>query len=97
MHAVVNTLTLSRPLEDDVLERMQRDLMAQAREVSGFQEAHVVAVGEDEIVLVILCDTPGSVQALAEQVGSPWIRANLQPYLAGTDRRAGPVVVSSSF
>jgi hypothetical protein len=95
MYAVINTMTLAKPLDADVTERMQDELMADAHDIPGFREAHFVEIGPDRVVMIVVCDSADSVTQLHDRIGSPWIGANLGPYLAGTDRQVGPVLASS--
>jgi hypothetical protein len=96
MFAVINTMTLAQPLDPSVTERMQDELMSDAHEVPGFLEAHFVSIGEDHAVMVVICDSVESIQALHDRVGSPWIGANLMPFLIATDRQVGPVLASTA-
>lgn len=96
MHAVVNHLRLSTPLDADIVERMNAELMAKAAEISGFVNAYCVQVADDGLVMIVVCATEESLERVHQEVGSPWIGGNLLPYLAGTDRKTGPVIASST-
>jgi hypothetical protein len=74
---------------------MQSELMSDARGVPGFVGAYCVAPDPATLVMVVVGETPESVEALHQQVGSPWIGANLRPYVAQFDRRVGPVVAGT--
>ena len=45
--------------------------------------------------MVVICENPEAVQAVHDEIGLPWIRENLGPYLASADRKVGPVLASS--
>jgi hypothetical protein len=91
MHAVVNHLTLSRPLNDGVFERMQSELMPAARAIEGFHDAYCVRIGDEQIIMVILCETPEALERVHLEVGNPWIGANVRPSVAMADRKVGVV------
>jgi hypothetical protein len=93
--AVVNTMSLARPIEPEVLTRMQAEMMHDARNVPGFVSASFIGVAEDTAVMVVVAETAEAVRELHETVGSPWIGANLTPYLTAADRKVGPVLAST--
>ena len=97
MYALINTLTLSEPLDTDHLSRTQSELTSQARAVVGFVQASIVAVDELTIVIVAICDSPQSLREVQETVGVEWVRAHLTPKLERTERRFGPVIASTLF
>ena len=92
MHAVVNHMKLSRPLDNDIIERMNSELMSNIAKMPGVADALCVQVDDDGIVVVVICESEESLQRVHHEVGSPWVRENLAPYLASTDRRVGPVI-----
>ena len=93
--AVVNTMTLARGLDLGLIARMQDQLMADGAGVPGFLEANFIQVAADTAVMVVICENPESVQAVHDEIGLPWIRENLGPYLESADRKLGPVLASS--
>jgi hypothetical protein len=92
MHAVVNHMKLSRPLDDDIIRRMNSEFMPAISAMPGVADALCVHVADDGIVVVVICESAESLQRVHHEVGSPWVRENLTPYLAGTDRKVGPVI-----
>jgi hypothetical protein len=92
MHAVVNHMKLSRPLDNDIIERMNSELMSNIAKMPGVADALCVQVDDDGIVVVVICESDESLQLVHHEVGSPWVRQNLAPYLASTDRKVGPVI-----
>ena len=95
MFAVVNTMSLARPIEPEILTRMQAEMMHDARAVPGFVSASFIEVADDTAVMVVLAETREAVRELHETVGSPWVGANLASYLSGAERRVGPVLAST--
>ena len=83
---------LSRPLDNDIIERMNSELMSRIGKMPGVADALCVQVADDGIVVVVICESEESLQRVHHEVGTPWIRENLTPYLAGTDRKTGPVI-----
>jgi hypothetical protein len=94
VHAVVNHLKLGTPLDEDVVGRMSSEMMAEAAEIPGFVSAYCVQIADDEIVMIVVCASEEALERVTQEVGSPWVGANLLPYLAGTDRKTGPVIAS---
>lgn len=92
MLAVVNTMTLSRPIPTEVLVRLRTDLVPLARGVEGFEDVIVVHVADEQLVFVVLCRTEAAMAKLHEEVAGPWIGQNIRPYVARVDRRVGTVV-----
>ena len=92
MHAVVNHMKLSKPLDDDIIRRMNSELMANISGMPGVADALCVHVADDGIVVVVLCESAESLERVHQEVGSPWVGENLRPYLASTDRKVGPVI-----
>jgi hypothetical protein len=87
-------MKLSTPLDEDVVERMKSGMMAKAAEIPGFVDAFCVQVADDGIVMIVVCASEEALERVTQEVGSPWVGANLMPYLAGTDRKTGPVIAS---
>jgi hypothetical protein len=94
--AVVNHLHFKQPVDPEVFSTAERDLTPLMKEIEGFGAFHVVQVGEDHAILIILGDTPDSLNRVATEVGSPWMSAHIVPLLATPpERHIGPVVASS--
>jgi hypothetical protein len=95
MHAVVNRLRLARPIDPAVFEAAQRDLPARAAQIEGLRAFHVLRAGDDELLLLILGDTPEALERMRSEVGNDWMVENIVPHLAGgTERTVGEAVVS---
>ena len=92
MYAVVNHMKLSRSLDDSIIERMNSELMSNLTQMPGVETALCVQVADDGIVVIVICDSAESLERVHQEVGSPWVGANLTPYLASTDRKVGPVI-----
>ena len=92
MYAVVNHMKLSRPLDADIIGRMNSELMASIATMPGAVNALCVQVADDGIVVVVICESAEALERVHQEVGSPWVGENLKPYLASTDRKVGPVI-----
>src|SRR5215207_4995508 len=92
MYAVVNHMTLSRPLDNDIIGRMNSELMSNIAKMPGVANAACVQVADDRIVVVVICESEEFLERVHQEVGLPWVRENLKPYLASTDRKVGPVI-----
>jgi len=92
MYAVVNHMKLSRPLDNDITERMSSELMSNLSKMPAFANALCVQVADDGIVIIVICESEEALERCHQEVGSPWVGQNLGAYLAGTDRKVGPVI-----
>ena len=92
MYAVVNHMKLSRPLDADIIGRMNSELMANIAMMPGVVNALCVQVADDGIVVMVICESAEALERVHQEVGSPWVGKNLTPYLASTDRKTGPVI-----
>jgi len=90
--SVVNHITLSEPLDDEMVERMQSELMAEAAGIEGFSAAYCTQPADDQIVIVLLTRTAEAMKAVHDMVESPWVTRNLGPHIASADRKPGPVI-----
>ena len=95
MHAVVNRLRLARPIDQSVFENAQRELPPRATEIEDLRAFHVLRAGDDELIVLILGDTPEALERMRTEVGNDWMRENIVPHLAGgTERVVAESVVS---
>ena len=92
MYAVVNHIKLSKPLDRNIISRMNSELMPDIAKMPGAADALCVQVADDAIVVVVLCESEESLERVHQEVGSPWVGENLRPYVASTDRKVGPVI-----
>ena len=94
MHAVVNHLHFTAPVDSDIFAAMQTHLAPYMRTFEGFKGFTVIQVAEDHIVLIITGTGPDVLDRIATEVGSPWMKANIVPLLSRPPERViGPVVV----
>jgi hypothetical protein len=95
MHAVVNILHFSDPIEPALFAAAERDLRQQMQMIQGFAGLRVVQTADTEAILLILADSAETLDRLATEVGSPWMRANVVPLLAGPpERHLGPIIAT---
>jgi hypothetical protein len=92
VYAVVNHMKLSRPLDNDIIARMNSELMSNIAKMPGVSDAACVQIADDGIVVVVICESEDFLERVHQEVGLPWVRENLKPYLASTDRKVGPVI-----
>ena len=96
MYAVVNHMKLNRPLDENIIERMNSELMSNLSKMPGVAHGLCVQVADDGIVIIVICESEESLERAHQEVGSPWVGDNLAPYLASTDRKTGPVIAQSA-
>ena len=95
MHAVVNQLRFSSDVDPALFASME-DLVPQMAAIEGFVGVQVVQTGPTDVTLLIFADDEATLDRIATEVGSPWMREHVVPLLAAPpDRRLGPVLVSS--
>ena len=95
MHVVVNHLHLREPLPPESLTAAER--AGQALLDAGGLAFHLVRVDDTHLILVLFFATAEDADRVARDVGGPWMREHVVPYLAGgTERSLGEVIVSSS-
>lgn len=95
MHAVLNHLHFVDDVDPALFAAAQTELQTKMRDVDGFAGFHVVQTSPTEVTLVILAVDAETLDRIATEVGSPWMRAHVLPLLAGPpDRRIGPVLAS---
>lgn len=98
MHAVVNLLRFSEPLDPQLFVAGRDELEAKMRGVPGFEALHVVQTGENEAFLVIVADRAETLDRLATEVGGPWMVEHVVPRLAGPPSRSlGEIIVSTQY
>lgn len=94
--AVVNHLHFKERVDKERFSAAETDLVPQMKAIDGFRALHVVQVGDDHVILIILGDTPEALNKVATEVGSPWLSANIVPLLAAPpERHIGTVIASS--
>lgn len=95
MHVVVNHLRLREPLPPESVASAER--AGQALLDAGGLAFHLVRVDETHLILVLFFQTAEDADRVAREVGGPWMREHVVPYLAeGTDRSVGEVIAGSS-
>ncbi len=93
---VVNHLHFKEPPNPELFSSAEKTLTPQMKEIEGFRAFHVVQVGEDHAILIIVGDTPDVLNRVATEVGSPWMSEQIVPLLAKPpERHIGPVIASS--
>jgi hypothetical protein len=93
MHAVVNKLTLGRPIDDALVRNMEEELGARMRDKPGFLDARLVRVSDTEAIIIVNFTTREALDDLSRNVAAPWFAENVRPYLAGpVQRSVGEVV-----
>jgi hypothetical protein len=97
MAAVVNVLRFKDAVDPALFAAAQDELVPMMKAIDGFHAFHVVHSAETEVVLVILGDTLETLDRVATEVGSPWMREYVVPLLSGPpERYVGPVIATSS-
>lgn len=94
MHIVVNHLRLREPLPASTLEKLPE--VAESLVAAGGLAARVVEVDERHLVLVLHFASAQDAERIAREVGGPWMREHVAPFLAdGTERSLGEVIAAA--
>lgn len=95
MHAVVNHLEFTDPVDPELWRRVENEVGGQIRSFAGFHGFKVVHTSDRHAILVIFADTGQTLDDIAAQVGNTWMGANVAPLLSRPpDRHLGEVVAS---
>jgi hypothetical protein len=93
VHVVVNHLELKEPLPATTFA--SADALAGELLDAGGLAFHLVRVDDLHLILVLFFASAEDADRIARDVGGPWMREHVSPYLAGgTQRSLGEVVVS---
>jgi hypothetical protein len=96
MHAVVNKLTLAKPLDEALIQKVESDLVPRMRAQKGFSGMQIVRVTDAEAILLVFFETREALDELSRSVAAPWFADNVRPYLGGPVQRSVGEVVSSA-
>ena len=95
MHAVVNHLEFTDPVDPELWRRVENEVGGQIRNFAGFRGFSVVLTTDRHAILVIFADSAQTLDDIATQVGTAWMGANVAPLLSRPpDRHLGKVVAS---
>jgi hypothetical protein len=97
MHALVNKLTLAKPLDAEVLRKLEDFLTQMRREHPDFLDGRVIRVSDTSVIMVAFYATREALDEISSKVAAPWFAEHVRPYLGGpADRQVGEVVVRAS-
>lgn len=95
MHAVVNHLSFAEPVSSETIRLLREEGLPGIRD-AGCLAGHVVQVGADHLILVLLFPDAETMSEATSSAGSPWMRRRIVPLLAApTQRSVGEVVATS--
>ena len=94
MHAVVNLLTFADTIPEGLFPSAERDLAEGLRAVPGFEGLRIAQTSDTTAVLLIFGDSPETLDRLATELGSPWMREHVVPLLAGPPQRNVGAIVA---
>ncbi len=87
MHAVINRIRLKEPIDEAVYVAAQAELPARVAEIDGIRALYLVRSGEDDLLVVILGDSPEAIDQMRDEIGNEWMRAHVVPHAAGPPER----------
>lgn len=97
MHAIVTKLKLGKPLDDEVMRKMEHEFFPRAKASNpGFLGAKVVRVSDTELILVAFYTTREVLDEVSSKIAGPWFAENVRPHLAGpVERSVGEVILDA--
>jgi len=93
-HAIVNKLTLGKPVDDALLRRIEDDFYPRLRGKEGFVDLQVVVVSDTEAILLVFFTSREALDQISSAIAGPWFAENVRPYLAGPVQRSVGRLVS---
>ena len=97
MHAIVTKLKLGKPLDDEILRKIEHEFFPRAKAANpGFLGARVVRVSDTETIVLAFYTTREVLDEVSSKIAGPWFAENVRPYLAGpVERSVGEVIVNA--
>lgn len=93
MFAVVNKLTLGKPIEDVLISKLEHELGPKMCASPGFVDVKLIRVSDAEAVFIVMFNTMEALNDLSKNIAGPWFADNMMSYLSGpVDRVVGEVV-----
>jgi quinol monooxygenase YgiN len=96
MIVVLNRLTLSRPIDDELLVMLRDDFIPGARARVGFHSFELVRISDAEVVVIVHYEDAASMRAIGIEFATPWFDAHVRSYLGGQPNRSVGEVISRS-
>jgi hypothetical protein len=94
VRVVVNELTFKEPMSDAIIEAATE--VAQVMVDAGGLSINLVQVDETHAILVLSFPNLETQERIKSEIGGPWMREHIVPFLEGSPkRRSGEVVASS--
>jgi len=87
-------VTLGKPLDADLIARIETDLGPRMRQAAGFLDSKVVVVSDTEAFFIVLFASHEALVEGSRDVAAPWFAEHVRPYLAGPVQRSVDEVVA---
>jgi len=94
MFAVVNKLTLGKPVDAALVTKLEQELGPRMCQSPDFIDVRLVSVSDSEAILVVLFTTREALDELSKNIAGPWFAENVMSYLSGPVQRSVGEVVS---
>ena len=95
MHAVVTKLTLAKPIDPALLEKLA-EFVPQMQKHAGFLDLQLIRVSDSEAIALGFYSTREVLDDLSSKVAAPWFAEHVRPYLAGPVERAVGEVIAQA-
>ena len=87
MNVVVNHLHLARPVPESALVALRDVALPACRQIPGFVSAQLVRVDEEHHIMVVIGESPETLQAVSGGPGGAWVAEHLRPLLSREPER----------
>jgi len=94
MHAVVNKLTLGKPIDAALIRLIDEVFAPPMRQAEGFLDLKLVQVSDTEAYLVVLFATHDALVEHSRNIAAPLFAEHVRPYLGGAVQRSVGEVVA---
>jgi hypothetical protein len=95
MHVVINKLTLSKPVDDALVQKV-REFFVTFTKNPEVVDAQLVVVSDTAAVVLVHFTTREALDRISKEVAAPWFAEHVRPYLGGpVERVVGEVVTQA--
>ncbi len=96
MMVVVNRLPLAKPIDAELLTKIQTDFLPGISQLLGFKSFQLVRSSEAEAVVIVHYEDAASMRDIGTNYASPWFLSHVRPYLAGQGQRTVGELICNS-
>jgi hypothetical protein len=87
LNVVVNHLYFREPVPEAALVALESEALPACRQIPGFVSAQLVRVDAEHHMMVVIGETPETLQAVSGGPGGAWVGMHLRPLLSREPER----------